>query len=110
MRLYNVDSKKVQVIYEGCGSDKKQETRDKGSQTCLVSHVPCPEKYLLFIGRLEERKNIVNIINAFEILKEQYKIPHKLILAGKLGFGYKKIEDKIANSNYRQDIIRPGFR
>jgi glycosyltransferase involved in cell wall biosynthesis len=102
MQLYNVDGKKIQVIYEGCASDKKQET-------CPVSHVPYLEKYLLFIGRLEERKNITGIISAFEILKEQYKIPHKLVLAGKSGFGYEKIKAAILNANRSKDIVELGF-
>ena len=58
-------------------------------------------KYLLFIGRLEERKNIVRIIAAFGILKEKYHIPHELVLAGKPGFGYEKIHFKIQNSKFK---------
>jgi glycosyltransferase involved in cell wall biosynthesis len=98
MKLYAVPEEKIEVIYEGCENDLQ-----------VAYNTKIAKPYLLFIGRLEERKNIVNIINAFEILKEQYKIPHKLVLAGKPGFGYEKIEDKIANSNYRQDIVASGF-
>jgi len=63
----------------------------------------------LFIGRLEERKNVIGIIKAFEILKEQYKIPHKLILAGKSGFGYEKIKDRMVNANCCKDITELGY-
>ncbi|MEK7732697.1 MAG: glycosyltransferase, partial [Planctomycetota bacterium] len=49
-----------------------------------------PQKYkpyLLFIGRLEEKKNTRGLLRAFRILKEKYTIPHKLILLGKPGTG-----------------------
>lgn len=39
-------------------------------------------KYILYLGSSHKRKNIDGIIESFEILKEKYKIPHKLVLAG----------------------------
>ena len=46
---------------------------------------------------------------AFEILKEKYKIPHKLVLAGRPGYGYEKIRAEIASSQNKDEIIFPGF-
>ena len=103
MKLYKVPEKKIRVIYEGIGNhvtrNSKHETQDEKLQ----------ELYLLFIGRLEERKNIVGIIDAFELLKEKYNLPHKLILAGKFGYGESHIKYKIANSKYKEDIILAGY-
>ena len=42
-------------------------------------------------------------------MKEKYNINHKLILAGKFGFGGEKIKDKINQSKYKDDIILPGY-
>ncbi len=66
-------------------------------------------KYLLFIGRLEERKNINGIISAFETLKEQYHIPHKLILAGRFGYGEKLICHRLSAGKFSKDITCLGF-
>ena len=63
----------------------------------------------MFIGRLEDRKNISGIVEAFEILKEKHKIPHKLILVGKFGFGGEKIKGKIDSSEYKSDMILTGY-
>ena len=65
--------------------------------------------YFLFIGRLEERKNITGIVESFEILKKKHKVPHKLILVGKFGFGAERIKSKISESDYRNDIILTGY-
>jgi glycosyltransferase involved in cell wall biosynthesis len=115
LNLYKVPEEKIEVIYEGVSICHPELV--SGSQEMLKhdSHAASRgvqhdnSKYLLFIGRLEERKNIVNIINAFEILKEQYKLPHKLVLAGKPGFGWEKIKDKITNANCTEDIVELGF-
>jgi glycosyltransferase involved in cell wall biosynthesis len=66
-------------------------------------------KYLLFVGRLEERKNICGIIEAFDILKKKYNLPHKLVLAGKFGYGAENIKTNIKKSKYKSDIILPGY-
>lgn len=100
MSWYSVSEEKIRVVYEGYNRENKiQETRNKKN----------PEPYLLFIGRLEERKNIIRIIEAFEILKEKYRIPHSLILVGKPGFGYDRIHSKIENLKSRISIIELGY-
>jgi glycosyltransferase involved in cell wall biosynthesis len=60
--------------------------------------------YLLFVSTLEPRKNIINLIEAFNHLKEVYKIPHQLILIGKKGWKYESIFAKIEQSKWKEDI------
>ncbi|MCX6763776.1 MAG: glycosyltransferase family 1 protein, partial [Candidatus Moranbacteria bacterium] len=125
MKLYKVPEEKISVIYEGyennflnpplpLGEDARRAgegmPEDSPSLPASLSQGERgQEKYLLFIGRLEERKNILGIIKAFEILKERYKIPHKLILAGRPGFNYEKIQSYVSNSSNKSDIILSGF-
>ncbi|HCJ45596.1 MAG TPA: hypothetical protein DHV33_01635 [Candidatus Moranbacteria bacterium] len=66
-------------------------------------------KFILFIGRLEERKNVIRIIEAFEILKKEYRIPHTLVLAGKPGYGYEKIKEKRMGSKQKEAIRELGY-
>jgi glycosyltransferase involved in cell wall biosynthesis len=92
VRLYRVPEEKISVVHEGYARVTSHESRVTKKER---------NPYLLFIGRLEERKNIIRIIEAFEILKEQYRIPHELVLAGKSGFGYEKIRYKIQDTRYK---------
>lgn len=98
MKLYSVPEKKIKVIYEGF------------SQSTVNSQQSSLETpYLLFIGRLEERKNIVRIIEAFEILKEKYQIPHTLVLIGKPGFGYERIMYQVSCIKHQDDVHELGY-
>src|SRR4030042_3636667 len=106
MKLYKVPEGKIKVIYEGI-SDSNFQFSIFNFQKIFNDKIFKP--YFLFVGRLEERKNIAGIVKAFEMLKEKYKIPHKLILVGKFGFGAEEIKNKIDNSNYRNDIILTGY-
>jgi len=101
MAMYHVPEEKIAVIYEGY----EQQSTTNSQQIAKKEEIP----YLLFIGRLEERKNIVRIIEAFEILKERYEIPHKLVLVGKPGYGYGRIEQKVASSKYQEEIVEKGY-
>jgi glycosyltransferase involved in cell wall biosynthesis len=102
MNLYGVASDKIDVIYEGYENAENFTSRS-------FSENKIEKPYLLFVGRIEDRKNISNIIKAFEILKERYNIGHKLVLAGRVGYGYEKIRNQISNSRFSDDIIELGF-
>lgn len=81
----------------------------KPSPTQFKDLLKIGQKYFLFFGRLETRKNVVNIVKAFYEAKE-HGLSHKLVLVGKPGFGYDKIETEInSNSEFSGDIIRPNF-
>ncbi|MEI8344191.1 MAG: glycosyltransferase family 1 protein [Candidatus Moraniibacteriota bacterium] len=106
MKLYKVPEEKIEVVYEGY-ENKLQIPNNKYQKNFKfqISNF----KFLLFLGRIEERKNIGNIIKAFEILKEKYKIEHKLVLAGKSGYGYENLKSKIQNLKSKDDLIELGF-
>ncbi len=99
MRLYQVPEEKIRVVYEGFSQPVNSQQSTKRHE----------KPYLLFVGRLEERKNIVRIIEAFETLKERYGIPHRLVLAGKSGFGYGKISIRSQASGIRNEILEVGY-
>jgi glycosyltransferase involved in cell wall biosynthesis len=115
--LYGISAEKIQVIYEGYDRMRRNsqfpipnsQTNPNDQIPKLNSKSKIQSPCLLFIGRIEERKNIANIIKAFEILKEKYAISHKLVLVGKPGYGYEKIKCKMQNSKYHQDIVELGF-
>lgn len=99
--IYGVPEEKIQVVYEGCPD------ADPAAPVGPVRPVSGP--YYLFIGRLEARKNIVNIIKAFEIIKREYGSSHRLVLAGSPGHGFWDIEAAINRSEYSADVIQLGY-
>lgn len=80
IEMYGANKEKIEVVYNGFDSRPISESVDSEKT----------DKFLLFIGRLEKRKNIEGIIKAFKTLKEKYSYTGQLILAGKKGHGYKK--------------------
>jgi len=120
MKLYRVPEEKISVIHEGYGKADFKTQNSKLPPALLREALRAGKTatqnlkllgcgYLLFTGRLEERKNIRGIVEAFGILKKKYNVSHKLILVGKFGYGREKIKNKTNNSKYKNDIILTGY-
>jgi glycosyltransferase involved in cell wall biosynthesis len=65
--------------------------------------------YILFIGVIEPRKNLMGLIEAFDILKSRRSLPHKLVVAGRRGWLSDSTMEQAERSPYRSEIIFPGF-
>ncbi|MBX0296661.1 glycosyltransferase family 4 protein [Haloarcula nitratireducens] len=65
-----------------------------------------PEEYILYVGSMNPRKNISNLIKSFNIFKDKIDSNYKLVL---IGPGNKYIFKKIDMVEDGSDIITPGF-
>jgi len=61
--------------------------------------------FLLNVGALQERKNIIRLVEAFERLPDELM----LVLAGSTGYGGEQIATRIAASPARERIIQLGY-
>ena len=104
MQLYAVPEEKIAVVYEGI--DRSLESGDLSKEN--EQDIPIAP-YFLFVGRIEERKNVRKIVEAFEFFKTKTHSTHQLVLVGKPGYGYKQIKKQILSSRYKDDIIERGY-
>lgn len=67
--------------------------------------------YILYLGRLESKKNVKNLVLAYKLFRKKSKLIPKLVLAGKEGFGFSEIQKEIdkLDNNIKNDIIIPGY-
>lgn len=66
--------------------------------------------YILYQGTIEPRKNLLNLIKAYEIFRHANPLSRvQLIIAGQTGWKATKIIKKKYTSFYRDDIILLGF-
>ena len=74
LRFFGVPKEKISVVYHGF------------KKICELPEmeVTLPEHFFFFAGTMKERKNVLNIIKAFELfLKNNPQAPEMLVLAGK---------------------------
>lgn len=85
IRLLNVDPAQISVIYPGI--DTRFQPLPGSSTASVRQRLGLPENFLLFVGTLEPRKNLVRLIEAC------HRLPTapSLVVAGRKGWLYEEI-------------------
>ncbi len=107
VQIYDADLSRIEVIHPGVPPSKTRALSSTEISATLRRYGIAPP-YLLFLGRLEEKKNVARIVEAFLKLKER-GIPHQLVLGGTPGVGFGKAKRFIEGSPFAQDIVLPGY-
>lgn len=103
VQFYQADSEKITVIPLGFNSPLKP---NKKEESTLGYYELVPQKYFLFVGRIEAKKNIKTLVRAFR--KFLNKDPnYKLVLAGKPGVGYEDI--LLEMEDIKSNIVLTGY-
>ncbi|PIP28344.1 MAG: group 1 glycosyl transferase [Candidatus Moranbacteria bacterium CG23_combo_of_CG06-09_8_20_14_all_35_22] len=112
-----INSEKIKVIYHGFDKEIFEQGRDLQKEQEIKNKLNIEDKYILYIGALQPRKNLKTLISAFEELKKsaqsgstsggKYK-DLKLVLAGEKAWLWKEIFSQIENSSVKNEIITPG--
>lgn len=107
--MYKVPKDKTEVVYNGFDEELKKKAVSAMDEVQQEKHfISGFGSFVLFMGRLEKRKNIKGIIEAYEKMREG-GYEGKLLLAGKEGYGYWSISKQIQESKYKDDIVELGF-
>jgi glycosyltransferase involved in cell wall biosynthesis len=73
VEIYGVPEEKIKVTYQSYKGSHIQVNKQDAS-VYLDSKKLTPEKYILFVGNIEPKKNIKQLIRAFAYLKKGYKL------------------------------------
>ena len=100
MEFYQIPESKIRVVYQGCnplffkhiGDIQKEEIKKK---------YKLPEDFLLCIGTIEERKNLLGIVKAIH----ENKIDLPLIAIGRKTAYFQKISEYISQHSIENKFI-----
>ncbi|MEK7673420.1 MAG: glycosyltransferase family 1 protein [Patescibacteria group bacterium] len=109
VNFYNCDESKIKVVLHGF--EAPADVDDKifeESEVLKYFELTPKSKYLLFVGRLETKKNLVRLVEAFALF-EKKNPDYKLVLAGKRGVGFQKLLKKVNELSLAHKVIMPGY-
>ena len=115
IELFDVPENKIQVIYSGIENDMRkiseQELNLIKDDYKFIEKYNLPKKFILYLGTIEPRKNIENIIKAFEFFLEKNpkEADCKLVIAGGSGWRNKNIFKTWKNSLQKNNIKFIGY-
>jgi glycosyltransferase involved in cell wall biosynthesis len=106
MRLYSVPGERVAAIPHGVGPAFYPRPTAQVAEFRRARGLP--DHFILFVGTLEPRKNLVKLIEAFSNIKSQVS-NLKLILIGGKGWYYDQIFAAIERMNLKDRVILVGY-
>jgi glycosyltransferase involved in cell wall biosynthesis len=109
LRLTRIPPERIHVVYEAAtdvfrpmaeGSDLAEARRRLG----------IPEPFILFVGTLEPRKNLVRLVEAFAGGRRSGALArHTLVLAGLPGWRCQELFRRIAALDLEKCVLLPGY-
>lgn len=112
MKFFNCPKDKVEVIYHGFTppsvTQKQIDECMQNSEVFNYFNIKKDSPYVLFVGRLESKKNLSRLISAFKTFSETFP-RHRLVLAGKRGVGFKELIKIVKQYDLWDKVIMPGY-
>ncbi|UQZ83958.1 D-inositol 3-phosphate glycosyltransferase [Paenibacillus konkukensis] len=75
----------------------------------IKSKYKLPDSFFLYVGTIEPRKNILRLIEAFDLARKDFEFDQKLVLVGSKGIEFEKILQKINELNLLDQVIIAGY-
>lgn len=105
-RLYGVPAERIAVAYPGVAAALQPATAEQVAQFKRQKNLP--EKFGLFLGTLEPRKNLTMLVRAFAEFKRTCPAA-QLVLAGGVGWLADELFAAIEQSGVKDSILLPGY-
>lgn len=122
IKFFNAPADKISVIYSGVGNEFRPWRRDLKAETALEPKnniealekikvkYGLPEKFILNIGTIEPRKNIVGLVQAFDLTMEDPNAKdYYLVIVGAGGWKNKEIYNAISLAKHKDKIKVIGY-
>jgi glycosyltransferase involved in cell wall biosynthesis len=106
MTLFKVPKEKITVAYHGAEEAFQPVNPQDAEQSLGQSH-NIRKPFILFLGTLEPRKNILTLIKAFTGIKDQ--IPHDLVLVGQKGWKWEPIFKEMERPDLKERVHWVGY-
>lgn len=100
IEFYGINPDKIKVIYQSCDDIFKKPLDDSTLKRIHLTY-KLPEKFILNVGTIEERKNLKLIIQALKDVDEEYKL---VVIGRKTGY-FKTVENEIEKLGLTKRVI-----
>lgn len=106
INTYKISENKIDVVFNGSNElytpinkVQQENTKTRYSNNC---------EYYIYVGSLNPRKNIANLLKAFDKFKESDTTNKKLLIVGKVMFDNKHFKSEFESMQYKTDVLFTG--
>lgn len=109
--LYKIAEEKISVVYSAISEKFKVIDRNNEALIKIKEKYNLPYKFILHLGTLEPRKNIISLVKAFNTLQDYAQKnnqadlqKYNLVIAGSSGWSNEEIFSEIERSPFKEKI------
>lgn len=102
-----VDPERLRLV--PAGVDPRFVPVDGAIAAAALDRLGVRPPYLLYLGTLEPRKNLVRLVEAFARLVSEGAFDGRLVLAGRPGWGLGPLDAAVAASGCDERVVRTGY-
>ena len=106
IQQYGIDEEKIDVVYNGASENFKPIK--PAIQKLIREKYTGGKHYFFFIGALNPRKNLVNLLKAFDLFKRKDKTGTQLLIVGEKMFKTNNIFHTYENMEFKADVVFSG--
>lgn len=106
--LLNIDPSKIEIILLGA-HEKFRCNKNQIEIEKVKTKYGISGDFILTVGTLEPRKNMAKLVDAFNIIKKDLNIKHKLVICGGKGWYYDNIFTTIKDNGLEKEIVFTGY-
>jgi len=106
IKIYDLDPNKITVGYNA--TPKGFVPINEEGKTKIKSKLTGGNPYFIYVGSLHPRKNVINLIRAFDHFKKTHSTNHKLVLVGRMAWKNEALKEISTATKFRDDIIFTG--
>lgn len=103
---YRIDSMKIDVVYDGAHSNYRPHSEAEKASIRARFSQGCP--YIIFISTILKRKNLANLLLAFDMVKHHRPSNLKLIVVGSKVWWQDELAVAYDSMEHQADVIMPG--
>jgi len=106
IQQYHIDPDKIDVAYNGAHEQyvPLPETEKKRVLQQYTNGKP----YFLYVGSVHPRKNVQNLLLAYDALRRENTCDHKLLIVGRMAWKTEETRQVYENMQFKQDVVFAG--
>ena len=103
---YGIEPERIDVVYDGAHSHYRPHSDDE--KRAVRQRFTGGAPYIIFISTILKRKNLANLLKAFDLVKATDSRGLKLVVVGSRVWWQDELKEAYDNMAHSDDVIMPG--